>query len=164
MLASAYAYLFLPGFFSGVFISVSSAAVGQLSPVDKLGARIGTFFLPTAVATLVGTPIGGAFVKVGTKTEYHHVAIFAVCLLVIYHCVYTCGADFCWLIFPGRHDCIWQCSPIRREAVMLQGSQGEMVDGFRSKQSLCFGTFGGMRVPLHVCYYIYVDRKDALPG
>lgn len=66
------------GFFSGIFISVSAAAVGQISPVDRLGARIGTFFLPTAIATLVGTPIGGSFVKAGTKDEYHHVAIFAV--------------------------------------------------------------------------------------
>lgn len=65
------------GFFSGIFISVSAAAVAQISPIDKLGARIGTFFLPTAIATLVGTPIGGAFVKTGTKEEYHHVAIFA---------------------------------------------------------------------------------------
>ncbi|KAL5513477.1 hypothetical protein ACEPAH_3876 [Sanghuangporus vaninii] len=70
------------GFFSGIFISVSSAAVGQLSPVDKLGARIGTFFLPTAVATLVGTPIGGVFVKTGTKDEYHHIAIFAGVMIV----------------------------------------------------------------------------------
>ncbi|OCB87716.1 MFS general substrate transporter [Sanghuangporus baumii] len=70
------------GFFSGIFISVSSAAVGQLSPVDKLGARIGTFFLPTAVATLVGTPIGGVFVKTGTRDEYHHIAIFAGVMIV----------------------------------------------------------------------------------
>ncbi|EJD00088.1 MFS general substrate transporter [Fomitiporia mediterranea MF3/22] len=73
----------LYGFFSGIFISVSSAAVGQISPVDKLGARIGTFFLPTAVATLVGTPIGGAFVKTGSKEEYHHVAIFAGSMIVV---------------------------------------------------------------------------------
>lgn len=66
------------GFFSGVFISVSSAAVAQISPVEKLGARMATFFLPTAVATPVGTPIGGASVNHGTKEEYHNVALFAV--------------------------------------------------------------------------------------
>ncbi|EKM51453.1 uncharacterized protein PHACADRAFT_166015 [Phanerochaete carnosa HHB-10118-sp] len=65
------------GFFSGIFISVISAAVGQISPVERLGARIGTFSLPTAIATLVGTPIGGAFVKAGTRDEYHHIAVFA---------------------------------------------------------------------------------------
>lgn len=73
----------LYGFFSGIFISVSPAAVGQISPTDKLGARIATFFVPVALATLVGTPIGGAFVKNGTEEEYHHVAIFAVCLILL---------------------------------------------------------------------------------
>ncbi|KIJ50363.1 hypothetical protein M422DRAFT_224689 [Sphaerobolus stellatus SS14] len=71
------------GFFSGIFISVSAAAVAQISPVDRLGARMGTFFLPTAVATLVGTPIGGLFVKTGTVDEYHHVAIFAGVTIVL---------------------------------------------------------------------------------
>ncbi|KAI0076125.1 MFS general substrate transporter [Panus rudis PR-1116 ss-1] len=70
------------GFFSGVFISVCSAAVAQISPIDRLGARMGTFFLPTAIATLLGTPIGGAFVKTGTRDEYHHVAIFAGVMIV----------------------------------------------------------------------------------
>ncbi|KAF4568336.1 hypothetical protein EYR40_010261 [Pleurotus pulmonarius] len=71
------------GFFSGVFISVSSAAVGQISPVEKLGARMGTFFLPTAVATLVGTPIGGVFVRHGTKAEYHNVVVFAGVMVLV---------------------------------------------------------------------------------
>ncbi|KAJ8514460.1 hypothetical protein ONZ45_g8006 [Pleurotus djamor] len=70
------------GFFSGIFISVSSAAVAQLVPIEKLGARMGTFFLPTAVATLVGTPIGGAFVKYGTKDEFRHVAAFSGAMVV----------------------------------------------------------------------------------
>ena len=48
-----------------------------MSPTDRLGARIGTFFLPVALATLLGTPIGGAFVKHQTPAEYNHVAIFA---------------------------------------------------------------------------------------
>jgi len=67
----------LYGLLSGIFISVSPAAIGQISPTDKLGARIGTFFLPMALAILLGTPIGGAFVQNGTRPEYHHVAIFA---------------------------------------------------------------------------------------
>ncbi len=69
----------ISGFFSGIFISVSPAAIGQISPTDKLGARISTFFGVISIATLLGTPIGGAFVKQGTKEEYHNVAIFAVC-------------------------------------------------------------------------------------
>ncbi|KAL5520863.1 hypothetical protein ACEPAF_2866 [Sanghuangporus sanghuang] len=65
------------GFFAGVYMTLEVATVSRLSPVEKLGARIGTFYLPIAVASLLGTPIGGAFVKSGTKEEYHRVAIFA---------------------------------------------------------------------------------------
>ncbi|KAL5497788.1 hypothetical protein ACEPAH_2719 [Sanghuangporus vaninii] len=65
------------GFFAGVYMTLEVATVSRLSPVEKLGARIGTFYLPISVASLLGTPIGGAFVKSGTKEEYHRVAIFA---------------------------------------------------------------------------------------
>lgn len=70
----------LPGLFSGAFISVCPAVVGQISPTSKLGARIGTFFGVVAFATLIGTPIGGAFT--GGKGEgvegYRRVAVFSV--------------------------------------------------------------------------------------
>lgn len=73
-----------PGLFSGAFISVCPAAVGQISPTSRLGARIGTFFGIVAFATLLGTPVGGAFVKGGGsasgggKEEYRRVAVFSV--------------------------------------------------------------------------------------
>ena len=61
-----------------MYSTLETNTVSRLSPVEKLGARIGAFFTPIALASLLGTPIGGAFVKSGTKEEYHHVAIFAV--------------------------------------------------------------------------------------
>ena len=68
-----------PGFCFGVYSTLETNTVSRLSPVEKLGARIGAFYLPLALASLLGAPIGGAFVKSGTKEEYHRVAIFAVC-------------------------------------------------------------------------------------
>ncbi|EIM91720.1 MFS general substrate transporter [Stereum hirsutum FP-91666 SS1] len=67
------------GLFSGAFISVCPATVGQISPTSKLGARIGTFFGVVAFATLTGTPIGGAFTAGAEGVEgYRRVAIFSV--------------------------------------------------------------------------------------
>ncbi|KAI1131720.1 major facilitator superfamily domain-containing protein [Nemania abortiva] len=62
-IAEAVAFSILYGFCSGIFISVTPAVVGEISPKDKLGARIGAFFGLTAVATLAGSPAAGALIQ-----------------------------------------------------------------------------------------------------
>lgn len=66
------------GFTSGIFISVMPAATGQISPVDKLGARIGAFSTAMALPVLVGTPIAGALIQEETAHGYQPLIIFSV--------------------------------------------------------------------------------------
>ncbi|KAF1958827.1 MFS general substrate transporter [Byssothecium circinans] len=57
------------GFTSGALVPLMSAAVSQITPSQKIGARIGAFYSLVAVASLVGPPIGGALVGSGSKTK-----------------------------------------------------------------------------------------------
>lgn len=79
------AFVSLYGFCSGVFISVTNAAVAQILPREKQGARQGAFFVLTAVATLIGSPIGGALIKSESRTGYQPMIIFSVssCFLTV---------------------------------------------------------------------------------
>lgn len=72
------AFISLYGFCSGVFISVTNAAVAQILPREKQGARQGAFFVLTAVATLIGSPIGGALIKSESRAGYQPMIIFSV--------------------------------------------------------------------------------------
>jgi MFS family permease len=73
------AFSVLYGFCSGIFISVTPAVVGELSPKDKLGARIGAFFGLTAIATLAGSPAAGALIRNSAKrTGYLPLIAFSV--------------------------------------------------------------------------------------
>lgn len=59
-------FVLLYGFCSGVFIAVLPVIVAQITPADKLGGRIGAFYMVSAVAQLVGSPIGGALIQGGS--------------------------------------------------------------------------------------------------
>lgn len=71
-------FVCLYGFSSGIFISVTPAVVAQLSPDDKIGARIGAFFTLAAIATLIGTPIAGTIIDQGAHDPYKNLILFAV--------------------------------------------------------------------------------------
>jgi hypothetical protein len=71
-------FVCLYGFSSGIFISVTPAVVAQLSPDDKIGARIGAFFTLAAIATLIGTPIAGTIIDQGAHDPYRNLILFAV--------------------------------------------------------------------------------------
>ncbi|KAJ4355487.1 uncharacterized protein N0V89_003503 [Didymosphaeria variabile] len=75
--ASVVAFVCLYGFTSGIFISVTPAVVAQISPEDRIGARIGAFFTLAAIATLTGTPIAGALVGKSVQDGYNNVIVFA---------------------------------------------------------------------------------------
>jgi hypothetical protein len=38
------------------------SVIGQITSDDKLGARIGAFYSVIAIASLIGTPIGGSLI------------------------------------------------------------------------------------------------------
>jgi MFS family permease len=67
----------LTGIFSGVLISVVAPVVAHLSPDDKIGARMGSFYSLTAIGLFTGTPIAGAFIREGTKSEYENMIGYA---------------------------------------------------------------------------------------
>lgn len=68
------------GFASGIFISVMPAATAQITPTERLGARLGAFGSVTSVAFLTGTPIAGSLIQGETREGYQPLIIFAVSL------------------------------------------------------------------------------------
>lgn len=55
-------FVCLYGFTTSSVTSLPSPVIGQITPDDRLGARIGAFYSVVAIASLVGTPIGGALI------------------------------------------------------------------------------------------------------
>ncbi|KAF1838564.1 MFS general substrate transporter [Decorospora gaudefroyi] len=66
-MATLVLFVCLYGFSASSVTALTPSVVGQITPDDKLGARIGAFYSVIAVASLVGTPIGGALI-----TDKHH--------------------------------------------------------------------------------------------
>lgn len=58
--ASIVAFAALYGFFSGAVISLQPAVIAQISPVERIGVRLGMCYGPLSIANLIGTPIAGA--------------------------------------------------------------------------------------------------------
>jgi MCP family monocarboxylic acid transporter-like MFS transporter 10 len=67
------------GFAASNINALPASAVGQITPDGSLGARIGAFYSVIAVASLVGTPIGGALITdKNTKDGYRWLIVFSV--------------------------------------------------------------------------------------
>ena len=54
------------------------ACITMISPIDKIGARIGTLFMFMSFGALAGTPIGGVFIRERTKDHFQHLIAFSV--------------------------------------------------------------------------------------
>jgi MFS transporter, MCT family, solute carrier family 16 (monocarboxylic acid transporters), member 10 len=73
------AFVAIYGFFSGMFGALLPTAVSQLSPDEKLGARMGAFYSLIAVASLIGPPIGGSLIRdENTREGYKLLIIYTV--------------------------------------------------------------------------------------
>lgn len=71
----------LYGFGTGTFTALLPSVVGQITPDEKLGARVGAFYSVVAIASLVGTPIGSALItNNNTREGYWWLIIFSVSL------------------------------------------------------------------------------------
>jgi MCP family monocarboxylic acid transporter-like MFS transporter 10 len=69
----------LYGFSTASVTSLPAAVVGQITSGGCLGARIGAFYSVIAVASLVGTPIGGALITNADQKEgYRFLILFSV--------------------------------------------------------------------------------------
>ncbi|KAI0628488.1 monocarboxylate permease [Trametes polyzona] len=74
--ASIVAFAALYGLFSGAFVSLLPTYIASISPREKLGARLGSVYMVVAVASLVGTPTGGALLKERDEAHFQRLIIF----------------------------------------------------------------------------------------
>jgi MCP family monocarboxylic acid transporter-like MFS transporter 10 len=69
----------LYGFGTGNFTALLPSVVGQITPDENLGARVGAFYSVVAIASLVGTPIGSALIDDDeTRQGYWWLIVFSV--------------------------------------------------------------------------------------
>lgn len=69
----------LYGFGTGNFTALLPSVVGQITPDERLGARLGSFYSVVAIASLVGTPIGSALITNEDNREgYWWLIVFSV--------------------------------------------------------------------------------------
>ncbi|GAW01677.1 monocarboxylate permease-like protein [Lentinula edodes] len=71
------AFAALYGMFSGPFFSVTPSCVAEISPIERVGARIGGTYAFMASATLAGTPISGLFIKEQTRDNFDKLILFS---------------------------------------------------------------------------------------
>ncbi|KAJ4383996.1 hypothetical protein N0V86_000840 [Didymella sp. IMI 355093] len=68
----------LYGFGTGNFTALLPSVVGQITPDENLGARVGAFYSVVAIASLVGTPIGSALItNENSRQGYWWLIIFS---------------------------------------------------------------------------------------
>ena len=59
--------------------ALPASVIGQMTPNGSLGARIGAFYSLIAIASLIGTPIGGALItRKDEKDGYRWLILFSV--------------------------------------------------------------------------------------
>ena len=75
------------GFSTSSVTALPPSVIGQITPDDRLGARIGAFYSIIAIASLVGTPIGGALItNADRKDGYQGLIAFSVGFVYTIHC------------------------------------------------------------------------------
>jgi MFS family permease len=72
------AFACLYGFCSGIFISLMPAAASQITPPDRLGARLGAISSLNAISVFVGSPIAGALIRGDTVAGYRPLILYSV--------------------------------------------------------------------------------------
>ncbi|KAF1842253.1 MFS general substrate transporter [Cucurbitaria berberidis CBS 394.84] len=72
------------GFSTSSVSALPASIIGQITPDDILGARIGAFYSIVAIASLVGTPIGGALITDADQKEgYRWLILFSGVSLMV---------------------------------------------------------------------------------
>jgi len=66
----------LYGFLSGPFFSLLPACVVQLSPIDRVGGRIGMLLTFLSTGALLGSPIGGLFIRTESADNFQRLVLF----------------------------------------------------------------------------------------
>jgi MFS family permease len=65
------------GFSSGGFVSLGPAIIAQISNLEELGIRLGTYFAIISIAALISNPIGGALVPNPEEDSFWKMQVFA---------------------------------------------------------------------------------------
>jgi MCP family monocarboxylic acid transporter-like MFS transporter 10 len=82
-LAVTVLFSILYGFGIGNLTALIASVVGQITPDEKVGARLGAFYSILAIGSLVGTPIGSALITNDeTRDGYRWQIVFSVSLFV----------------------------------------------------------------------------------
>ncbi|EGO19309.1 hypothetical protein SERLADRAFT_364080 [Serpula lacrymans var. lacrymans S7.9] len=66
----------LYGFASGPFFTLLAGCVAAITPIEKIGARIGILFAFLSTGALAGSPIGGIFVKTQDRENFQHLILY----------------------------------------------------------------------------------------
>lgn len=77
-LATLILFVCVYGFCASSVTALPLSVIGQITPDDRLGSRMGAFYSVIAIASLVGTPVGGALITdAGTKEGYRWLIVFS---------------------------------------------------------------------------------------
>lgn len=76
--AASVVFAIIFGFSSGAVASILPACIAQISPIHEIGIRTGALFSVAAIATLIGSPIGGQII---TNSGYKSMQGFGGALL-----------------------------------------------------------------------------------
>ncbi|KAH7921639.1 MFS general substrate transporter [Leucogyrophana mollusca] len=74
--ANNVAFAVLYGFASGPIFTLMPGCVATISPIEKIGARIGILFAVLSTGALAGSPIGGIFVKSKDRESFDHLILY----------------------------------------------------------------------------------------
>ncbi|KAM5544505.1 hypothetical protein V8D89_002165 [Ganoderma adspersum] len=73
---STVAFSALYGLFSGPVPSLLATYIATITPREVYGARLGSVYIFVSIATLIGTPTGGALLKVVDEAHFRALIIF----------------------------------------------------------------------------------------
>ncbi|KAE9410229.1 MFS general substrate transporter [Gymnopus androsaceus JB14] len=75
--ANLIAFVVLYGVAAGPFFTLIPPCVASISPIDNVGARLGSMYAFMASACLAGTPIGGLFIKTRNEENFRRMILFS---------------------------------------------------------------------------------------
>ncbi|KIK56226.1 hypothetical protein GYMLUDRAFT_76191 [Collybiopsis luxurians FD-317 M1] len=69
-------FVVLYGIVAGPFFTLIPPCVASITPIEKVGARLGSMYAFMASACLAGTPIGGLFIRTQNEENFKHLILF----------------------------------------------------------------------------------------
>ncbi|KIK56225.1 hypothetical protein GYMLUDRAFT_247979 [Collybiopsis luxurians FD-317 M1] len=70
-------FAILYGASAGPFFTLILPCVASISPIERVGTRVGLMYAFMASASLAGTPIGGLFIGTETEGNFKHLILFS---------------------------------------------------------------------------------------